>query len=106
MKKLLVMITAAIIVTSVATLVIAATNGPAEVKYSPKMGTVTFNHEAHQGLTDCTTCHHTGDYAQCTSCHGSDQNAPKAKDAFHALCKDCHSEMKKGPTKCKECHIK
>ncbi|MCK5913925.1 MAG: cytochrome c3 family protein [Desulfuromusa sp.] len=106
MKKLLIMLTATILVSSIATVVIAVATGPAEIKYEPKMGTVTFNHSDHQQLTDCATCHHTGEYAQCKSCHGVDQSAPKVKNAYHKQCKDCHKEMKKGPTKCKECHIK
>ncbi|MFK5927519.1 MAG: cytochrome c3 family protein [Desulfuromusa sp.] len=106
MKKLLILLTATILISSIATVVIAVTNGPTEVKYTPKMGTVTFNHAAHQARTDCSTCHHTEDYAQCKSCHGVDQKAPKAKVAYHKQCKSCHKELKKGPTKCKECHIK
>ena len=106
MKKLIILLTATILVSSIATVVIAVTNGPDEIKYTPKIGTVTFNHIDHQGLTECTTCHHTGDYAQCKSCHGVDENAPKSKDAYHKQCKNCHKEMKKGPIKCKECHIK
>ena len=106
MKKLITLLAATILVSSIATVVIAVTNGPEEMKYTPKIGTVTFNHLDHQGLTECATCHHTGDYAQCKSCHGVDQNAPKSKDAYHKQCKDCHKEMAKGPTKCKECHIK
>ena len=108
MKKFLILLTALILLSSIATVVIAATttNGPAEVKYSSKMGAVTFNHAAHQELSDCVTCHHTGDYVQCKSCHGVDQNTLKAKNAYHKQCKNCHKKMKKGPTKCKECHIK
>jgi len=106
MKKLMILLTAIILASSVATVVIAATTPPAEVLYTPKMGTVTFNHTTHQELTDCISCHHTGDYAQCKSCHGVDVKAPKAKNAYHIQCKDCHKEMKQGPTKCKECHIK
>ncbi|MDX2479722.1 MAG: cytochrome c3 family protein [Desulfuromusa sp.] len=106
MKKLLILLTATILVSSIATVVVAVSNGPAEIKFTPKMGTVTFDHTAHQSLTDCSTCHHTGEYAQCKSCHDIDPKAPKAKDAYHKLCKDCHKEMAKGPTKCKECHIK
>ncbi len=105
MKKML-LLTAILLVSVYATTVVAATNGPEEIKYTPKMGTVTFNHKAHQGRTDCATCHHTGDYAQCKSCHGVDTAAPKAKDAYHKGCKSCHKELKKGPTKCKECHFK
>ncbi|WP_321371429.1 cytochrome c3 family protein [uncultured Desulfuromusa sp.] len=106
MKKLLTLLTATIFASILTTAAIAETKGPNEVQYTPKMGTVTFNHVEHQGRADCATCHHTGDYAQCKSCHGIDKNAPKSKDAFHNLCKDCHKEMKKGPAKCKECHIK
>ena len=106
MKKLFILLAATVFVSFVTTAVIAATNGPSEVKFTPKMGTVTFNHTAHQGLTECSTCHHTGDYVQCKSCHGVKKNAPKAKNAFHKRCKDCHKKLKKGPTKCKECHIK
>ncbi len=104
MKKFLVLLAVFSIVGS-ALVVMAADKGPAEVKYEVKMGTVTFPHEAHQGLTDCAACHHTGDYAQCKSCHDGSK-APKAKDAYHKNCKDCHKESKKGPTKCKECHVK
>jgi cytochrome c553 len=106
MKKLLTLCVTLILVSSVATVVIATTNGPPEIKFTPKMGTVTLDHTAHQALTDCATCHHTGEYAQCKSCHGVDPNAPAAKVAFHNLCKDCHKEMNKGPSKCKECHVK
>ncbi|PLY06011.1 MAG: hypothetical protein C0622_01385 [Desulfuromonas sp.] len=106
MKKVLILCVTMALVTSLATLVIAQNQGPDEVTFTPKMGTVTFNHAAHQGLTDCATCHHTGEFAQCSSCHGVTDDAPKAKDAFHTLCKDCHKESAKGPTKCKECHVK
>ncbi len=106
MKKLMILLTATILVSSIATVVVAVTNGPAEIKYTAKIGTVTFNHTAHQELAECATCHHTGDYNQCKSCHGIDPHAPKPKDAYHKQCKDCHKELKKGPTKCKECHIK
>ena len=106
MKKLVILLSATLCVAIIASTVIATTTGPSEVKYTPKMGTVTFNHTAHQGSIDCATCHHTGDYAQCKSCHGVDPIAPKTKNAFHSLCKDCHKESKKGPAKCQECHIK
>lgn len=104
MKKILVLLAVFAIVGS-ALVAIAADKGPAEVKYEVKMGTVTFDHAAHQGATDCATCHHTGEYAPCKSCHDGSK-APKAKDAYHKNCKDCHKKEKKGPTKCKECHVK
>jgi len=107
MKKLIVLLA---VVAFVATSMVAfANNGPAEVKYEVKMGAVTFNHAAHQKeVTDCATCHHKGlDAGACKTCHLAKKgDAPKAKDAFHKQCKGCHKEMKKGPTKCKECHVK
>jgi mono/diheme cytochrome c family protein len=106
MKKIMMLLTVTILVSAFATITLATTKGPEEVKYTPKMGTVTFNHAAHQGRTDCATCHHNEGFDQCKSCHGVDAKAPKAKDAFHKTCKSCHKELKKGPTKCKECHIK
>jgi predicted CXXCH cytochrome family protein len=89
-------------------LIAFADNGPAEVKLEASMGTVTFPHQAHQALVaDCTTCHHKGvEAGSCTSCHGVDAAAPKAKDAFHKLCKGCHADKKSGPTGCKDCHKK
>jgi len=106
MKKLALFSTVTILIFALATTVLATPSGPAQVKYSPKMGTVTFNHNAHQKLTECNTCHHTNEYAQCKSCHGVDSNAPKAKVAYHKQCKSCHKKMKQGPIKCKECHQK
>jgi hypothetical protein len=103
MKKLFVV---ALMVAFAAAAAIAA-EGPAEIKFEAKMGTVTFNHAAHQAnVADCTACHHKGmDAGACRSCHGVDPAAPKSKDAFHKQCKDCHKE-KGGPTGCKDCHQK
>ena len=106
MKEIMSLLTVTILVSTLAITVFAATKGPGEIKFTPKMGTVTFNHAAHQGRTDCATCHHTGDYIQCTNCHGVEAKAPKAKTAFHKTCKGCHKKLQQGPTKCKECHIK
>jgi hypothetical protein len=59
---------------------------------------VTFNHKAHaDALKDCTKCH--------AKAEGGKING-FGKDIAHRICKDCHTEMKKGPTKCKECHTK
>lgn len=106
MKKSLLLITVTIFIFALTAISFAETTEPDKVTYSPKMGTVTFNHQTHQKRTDCSTCHHTEGYTKCKSCHGVDAKAPKAKDAFHKTCKGCHKQMKKGPTKCKECHIK
>lgn len=105
MKKMLVLLAIVALVATTA-FVAVADNGPASIKMDVKMGAVTLDHAKHQGLTDCATCHHTGDYAKCKSCHDVDPKAPKSKKAFHDNCKNCHKEMKKGPTKCKGCHVK
>lgn len=106
MKQIFMATLTLIIFALAATIVTGQTNGPPEIKYTPKMGSVTFDHAKHQSATECATCHHTGDFASCKSCHGVAPEAPKAKVAFHNQCKSCHKELKKGPTKCKECHIK
>lgn len=107
MKRMLIVMFAVILVAAAAMAVVAADKGPAEIRLDASMGTVTFDHAAHQQrAADCTTCHHQGEFISCHSCHDDNGAAPKAKTAFHALCKDCHTEMKSGPTKCKECHSK
>jgi len=56
---------------------------------------VKFNHKEHQAkVGDCKKCH---------------EKAPGkiegfGKDWAHKSCKGCHTDMKKGPTACKECH--
>jgi predicted CXXCH cytochrome family protein len=57
---------------------------------------VKFNHKAHQAAVagDCKKCH---------------EKAPGkiegfGKDWAHKTCKGCHTDMKKGPTSCKDCH--
>lgn len=80
---------------------------PAEVKFTAgKMGEVTFNHTKHQEFGTCAACHHKGvEAGSCRSCHGPDAAIPDMKKASHDLCKNCHKEQK-GPTGCKECHVK
>ncbi len=106
MKKMLILLVVAGFVAGTA-LFAVANNGPAEIKLKASMGTVTFNHAAHQGkVSDCTECHHKGvEAGKCTSCHGVKADAPKAKKAFHKKCKGCHKKQN-GPTKCKQCHVK
>lgn len=107
MKRIAVILTVLAFVAAGSFLAIASEKGPAEIKLEAKMGTVTFNHEAHQGkVTDCTECHHKGvEAGKCTGCHGVTEGVPSAKDAFHSKCKGCHQE-KGGPTSCKDCHKK
>ena len=64
---------------------------------APKMGKVTFPHKVHQALLkDCKKCHE----------KAPGKIAGFDKDAAHKLCKTCHTDMKKGPTGCKDCHKK
>ena len=57
---------------------------------------VKFNHKAHvEALKDCTKCHASADGGKIEGF---------GKDWAHKSCKGCHTEMKKGPTACKECH--
>ena len=107
MKKLIALcITVGFLSLSIAAI---AGNGPEEVVFENKKGTVTFNHVLHQGIiADCATCHHNGvEQASCRSCHDG-AKAPAAKKVFHSLCKDCHkkSDSVKVAGKCSECHTK
>ncbi len=112
MKKILVLFVVALFV-GTAIIAVAEDRGAAQVKYETKLGTVTFEHAAHQERTDCVTCHHSGTYDPCMSCHdGKNDKIPekmrKVKDAYHKNCKECHKE--KAPEvdgkKCKGCHVK
>jgi len=56
---------------------------------------VSFNHKAHQAAVgDCKKCHE----------GAPGKIAGFGKDYAHKNCKGCHTDMKKGPTSCKECH--
>ena len=89
-----------------------------------KKGPVEFPHKKHfveNGL-DCVTCHHVyengknvwkqGDKVKgCGECHPYDKNdgkkiKMKMGTVFHNLCRKCHQQGKKGPTKCDGCHQK
>ena len=61
------------------------------------MGKVSFPHKKHQEmLKDCKKCHE----------KGPGKIAELGKDWAHKTCKGCHTELKKGPTGCKDCHKK
>jgi hypothetical protein len=71
---------------------------PETIELPASMGKVTFHHKQHQErLNDCTKCHATKDGGKIEGF---------GKDVAHKTCKACHTEMGKGPTSCKECHIK
>jgi hypothetical protein len=83
-------------------------------KAQAKKPPVAFPHKAHQEKNDCVVCHHTAvdgtDPESCFNCHGKDPDISDPsqmsakKNPFHIKCKGCHTEVAKGPTKCKECH--
>lgn len=98
-----------------------APNKPVEIKFpgdKPKYGPMMFDHSKHAGLK-CEECHHKlaeSKDMQCTSCHKdvskeNKKNPESFDSAFHAKasshsCVGCHKAMKKGPTKCNDCHTK
>ncbi len=82
-----------------------------------------FRHDEHNelaGIETCYGCHHVYDEngelvedessedQQCSECHelGRSGNKPALMKAFHANCKGCHKEKKKGPLMCGQCHAK
>ncbi|WP_298267825.1 cytochrome c7 [Geobacter sp.] len=66
-----------------------------EIVLKAKNGNITFPHKKHQELLkDCKKCHE----------KGPGKIEGFGKDWAHKTCKGCHEEMKKGPTKCGECH--
>jgi hypothetical protein len=92
-----------------------------------KQSAVTFPHKTHEGLTECSTCHHTqeglaagGEAEKCSSCHLEPEDAatPKcsemsmSKNPYHKACVACHKDAvkadaeSKAPTKCAGCHPK
>jgi Class III cytochrome C family len=59
---------------------------------------VSFKHKAHaEALKDCTKCHAKAEGGKIEGF---------GKDFAHKKCKECHTDMKKGPTACKGCHTK
>jgi hypothetical protein len=82
-----------------------------------------FRHDEHNesaGIEECYICHHVYDEVgklvedessedqNCAECHGLTRygNKPALMKAFHANCKDCHKEQKKGPLMCGQCHVR
>ena len=84
-----------IIVALLAVTVFAASAFAADVMELKKG--VTFNHKAHSELLkDCKKCHE----------KGPGKIEALGKEWAHKTCKGCHTELKKGPLKCSECHKK
>lgn len=65
--------------------------------FETKMGTVTFDHTAHQEAWSCDACH--------PAFPQKYDDSISIKDEAHKTCKACHQENG-GPTSCKTCHVK
>jgi hypothetical protein len=91
-----------------------------------KQPPVPFNHAKHGDtlVKTCDTCHHNEkgltkaqvdkvDVKKCSECHlnatgktPSMREMSLTKNPLHVRCINCHTEQKKGPTVCKDCHKK
>ena len=119
-RKTVIILTLLAMAISMAAIAAVAQAGAPDVitidKAQAKKAPVVFPHKAHSEANDCTVCHHTAkgkdDIQSCFECHGKDPNAPdpsvsSAKEnPFHIMCRGCHKEQGKGPTKCGDCHKK
>ncbi|MFW5490616.1 MAG: cytochrome c3 family protein [Desulfovibrio sp.] len=124
-KSLLVSLISAAIVCLFAVPAVFAVDAPADMVIKAPAGAkvtkapVAFSHKGHASM-DCKTCHHKWDGAgaiqpcQASGCHAN-AAAKKGDDSFYMAfherkseksCVGCHKSMKKGPTKCTECHPK
>jgi hypothetical protein len=74
-----------------------AAGGPEIIELPASMGKVSFPHKKHQEMLQ-----------SCTKCHVTEPGkiVELGKEWAHNTCKGCHTESKKGPTSCKECHKK
>jgi hypothetical protein len=71
---------------------------PEVIELPAAMGKVTFPHKQHQDrLQDCTKCHISKEGGKIEGF---------GKEFAHNTCRACHTTQKKGPTSCKECHVK
>ena len=95
----------------------------ADAFVKPRRPPAVFRHDAHNesaGIEECYVCHHVydenGNLAEdessedqrCSDCHelARSGNKPALMKAFHANCKGCHKEKKKGPLMCGQCHVR
>lgn len=86
------------------------------------MQPVVFNHLIHEkAVSDCETCHHTGEPQSCSDCHtltGSEEGgnitleramharniAPRAKGVTPSSCVSCHEQRIQQKQECMGCH--
>lgn len=70
-----------------------------DIAFKAKNGDVKFPHKKHQQVVgDCKKCHEKG--------MGKIEGFGKEWAHGAKGCKGCHETMKKGPTKCGDCHKK
>jgi hypothetical protein len=126
MRKTLIVVASMLLAFSIGTIAFAH-HGPTTVVIdaaAAKQPAVPFAHGKHatQLVKNCDKCHHTDkgltaandkNVAKCSSCHldpkgdvPSMREMSLTKNPFHSLCIGCHKEGKKGPTVCKDCHVK
>lgn len=85
-------------ITAVALVLIFTGTGLAveKITFPTQIGQVVFPHKKHQDIL-----------GQCRGCH---EQGPGKIDGFNKImahskgCKGCHEGMKKGPTRCGDCH--
>jgi predicted CXXCH cytochrome family protein len=95
----------------------------ADAFVKPRRPPAVFLHDGHNelaGIEECYICHHVYDDngkliedessedQSCSDCHefARSGNKPALMKAFHANCKGCHKQKKKGPVICGQCHVK
>jgi hypothetical protein len=119
MKRILLLVLLGLAASSFFAGVVSAgsVNAPeAEIIITGEKKSARFSHPVHLKLgVECGQCHHDSGHnplTRCATCHNKDfSNAglQSIKDAFHQRCKECHKQGVngiKGPTKCKDCHVK
>jgi len=83
---------------------------------------VCFSHDRHNetaAIEDCAVCHHmykdgklvadeSSEDRACSECHAvkGDSKHMELITRYHARCRGCHLERKKGPVTCGGCHKK
>ena len=89
----------------------------------PRSPPAVFRHDEHNelaGTEACFVCHHVYDEngklvedessedQRCSDCHALARSGtkPTLMKAYHASCKGCHKQKKKGPVICGQCHVR
>ena len=127
MRKVLVLLGIGALAIVASSLMVAADDVITIDDCANKKSAVAFPHKAHEGLAECSSCHHTqeglaagGEAEKCSACHmePEDPATPKcsemsmSKNHYHKACIACHKDAvkadaeSKAPTKCDGCHPK